>query len=141
MVMITVVLIAFSYTWLQGTMEGSQQRTSEVISNTEKLNQKVAITTVYQDGGAIYFELKALTTNSYSVNMTGTSYYINGVPKGPEDWTGGISGGVSCMDPGLMLAPGAKCYGMLDEDCGIGDVFKVSIAWGAEDSKSISNCS
>lgn len=149
MVMITVVLVAFAYSWLQDTVEDTTENTGEILSNTEKMNQKVSITTAYRcdddgddndNGGYVCFELKALSTNSYSVEMDDTTYYINGVPV-TEDLGAGWTG-TSCNATGGSLAPNARCYGMIDiEDCEIGAVLKVSLPWGSEASKSISGCS
>jgi len=139
MVMITVVLVAFSYSWLQNTVTGTQEQTGNVLSQADKLNQKVSIPTVYQCGNDICFQLKALTTNSYSVQMNDTSYYVNNIPKAITTWDGDISQ-PSCTTVSL-LAPGGSCYGkLLATNCTIGDILKVSLAWGTETSKGISSC-
>jgi flagellin-like protein len=140
MVMITVVLVAFSYSWLQNTVTGTQEQTGNVISQADKLNQKVDIPTVYQCGPDICFQLKAYTTNSYSVEMNSTSYYIHNIPMVAVAWDGGVAG-TSC-DAVTLLAPGASCYGKIaGTNCQISqNDFKVSLAWGATTTKSISGC-
>lgn len=140
MVMITVALVAFSYSWLQGTLSQTQQQTTEVLTQTEKMNQRVDVTTAYQCGNDICFELKAASTNRYSLDMNGTGYYVNGVPKTASTWDGGI-GGAQCTTV-TTLAAGGRCYGKIaGTSCKIGDIFKVSLAWGTERTKGIDNCS
>jgi flagellin-like protein len=140
MVMITVVLVAFSYSWLQNTVTGTQEQTGNVLSQADKMNQKVDIPTIYQCGADICFQLKAYTTNSYSVEMNSTSYYLHNVPKSVVAWDGGVSG-ASCTTTNL-LAPGGSCYGKIAATtCQLSqNDFKVSLAWGATSTKSISGC-
>ncbi|MGC9310973.1 MAG: archaellin/type IV pilin N-terminal domain-containing protein [Candidatus Aenigmatarchaeota archaeon] len=140
MVMITVVLVAFSYSWLQGTLEDTTKTTGTILTETQKQNQKITIPTLYKCGDDICFELKALTTNSYSIDMNGTTYYINNVPQTIVAWDGG-TGGEDC--DGLdYLAAGQRCYGKIEDlDCRLGDTFRVNLAWGTETSKSIDGCS
>ena len=146
MVMITVVLVAFAYSWLQGTMSETTKQTSDVLTQTEKMNQRVNIGTLYVcDSGAnssyICFELRAQTTNKYAIPLNGTGYYVSNVPKELYSWDGGISG-TPCSED-LSLAAGGRCFGRIPNSpsCSVGDVFKVSLPWGTETSKGIDGCS
>lgn len=136
MVMITVALVAFSYSWLQKTMSESQGQTSKIISGQEEMSQRLEIATAYQCGANICFELRAASTNSRSLNMNGTGYYIRDVPKTSIAWDGGV-GGLACSNT-VTLAAGQKCYGMIENtQCAVGDSLKVSTGSGATDTKGL----
>jgi len=140
MVMITVVLVAFRYTWLQGTMSTATKNTDTAMDAATKARQSVQITTAYQCGDGICFEIKASAANTNAIPMNGTTYYINDAPQNMVAWQGGI-GGSSCTTV-TTLAPGARCFGnlTLGTQCNLGDMMKVSLSWGSEAVKAISQC-
>jgi len=140
MVMITVALVAFSYSWFQGTISQTQKQTEGILTQQEKMNQRMEITTAIKCGADICFELRAASTNNYNLDMNGTGYYLNGVPKTVAAWDGGI-GGASCTVV-TTLAPAQKCYGKIaSTSCKIGDVLEISTGWGTKRTTGINGCS
>jgi flagellin-like protein len=140
MVMITVVLVAFSFSWFQNMQSGIQQQTGNSMSQLEKSKQTIDLPTVYQCGSDICFAIRATSSNTYSIPLNGTTYLINGVPKTASTWNGDISGN-SCTEITTLVA-GGVCYGKIQSTtCAGGDVLKVSSAWGTESQKSIDKCS
>jgi flagellin-like protein len=143
MVMITVVLVAFSFTWFQNMQSGIQQQTGNSMSQVDKSRQTIDISTVYQCGSDICFAIRATSSNTYSIPLNGTSYMINGVPKSASSWDGspGLSGGSPCTTVSTLVA-GGICYGkILSTTCVAGDIFKVATSWGPDSQKSIDKCS
>lgn len=140
MVMVTVVLIASLWTWHQGTMNTSTKNTDYMMDASLKAQQTVTIVTVYQCGSDICFGIKAQSSNTYAIPMNGTTYLLNNQPKTTADWDGTVSG-PSCNSI-TTLAPGSICYGKITgTTCRIGDYLKVSLSWGSEATKGISQCS
>jgi flagellin-like protein len=138
MVMITVILVAFSYTWMQGMTSTAQESTGSYVDSTEKMNQRVIISTIYGNSTGVYFELKADTSNKYPLDMNGTTYYIDNVPKNVTDWNGGL-GGVSCRLTSLVA--GARCYGTISGvACTPGSVVKVALGWGYTTQATLVEC-
>jgi flagellin-like protein len=140
MVMITVVLVAFSFSWFQNMQSGIQQQTGNSMSQLEKSKQTIDIPTVFQCGSDICFVIRASSSNTYGIPLNGTSYLINGVPKTASTWDGDISGS-PCTSVSTLVA-GGLCYGKISgATCVAGDIFKVSTSWGTDSQKSIDKCS
>jgi len=105
----------------------------------ERAQQKINIMTLFVNDTGLYFEVMASGMNTMPINMEGTSFYIEGIPKTAKSWTGFSP---NCTSGNL--APAESCYGVIHDynlsNCHIGDVFKVTISWGAESFKKISGC-
>ncbi len=141
MVMLTVGLVAFSYTWFRTTGEGAKEQSETQLTQLEKASQGIEIPIAYQCDSDICFEIKASVMNSLTIPMNGNGYYVNNVPKTISAWDGGISG-TSCNSTDLTLALGTSCYGKITNyNCTLGDTLKVAISWGAEETKQIDGCS
>jgi flagellin-like protein len=143
MVMITVGLVAFSYSWFMGLGQTSQAKVGAQITQMEKAQQSFEILTAYScdhDGDGdndVCFQIKASTVNTLDIPTNGTSVYINDAPRDVSTWTG--------MSPdcstGPTLKPGESCYGAINNyDCSIGDTLRIVIPWGAEKIRPISGC-
>lgn len=145
MVMITVGLVAFSYTWFMGMGQQAQQQTGSQLSSMEKSQQSFSIPTAYEcSDGDICFELRASSMNTKSIPMN-SSYihvYIDNEPVNLNAWDGGV-GGDSCNTYSGNLAAGSSCYGKVTVPggCSSGEtpVLKISHTWGASKMQSV-NC-
>ncbi len=136
MVMITVGLVAFSYTWLMTVVEHGKETEGDQRESFQKTQQQIGIGTVFSNDTHTLFEVKAMGVNTLSIDLKGTKFYIDGVPKEADEWDSYIN----CTDIAGTLAPGASCYGMIAGKCNIGDTLKVAVSWGAETSKKIDKC-
>ncbi len=146
MVMITVGLVAFSYSWFMGIGTTTQDKTGEQLSNMDKAGQAFNIPTVYEDGttaNRINFEFKASSMNTLSLSAN-TSYlkaYLNNVPVIINSWDGGISG-IECYNTTSKLSPGESCYGYITAaagTCESGDTIALKLVheWGAKQTISV----
>ena len=139
MVMITVGLVAFSYTWFMDMGQSAQTSTGTQLTAMEKARQGINIGTAYQCGNDICFEFRASAMNTIAIPTNGTSYYYNDAIKSIA--AAGISGCTEC-NSAPELPPGSKCCGKITGiTCKIGDKLKVSIPWGAEAVASVNGCS
>ncbi len=140
MVMITVGLVAFSYSWFMRMAEETEEDVIIQMDKVKMANQKINIMTVFVNGSGLYFEVKASGLNTIPIDIEGTGFYIEGVPKTAGSWSGFST--TNCTSGSLVM--GSSCYGMVagydSSNCHIGDVFKVAISWGAESSRKIKGC-
>ena len=138
MVMITVGLVAFSYTWFMGLGETAKGRVGAGIAGMEKAQQDFSIPTAYECvDNKICFEVRASSMNTLNLDPRELSAYVNDVPKNIENWDGDIAGN-SC-DATTTLAPGESCYGKVNQTCNTGEVYVLTLShpWGAEKSVSV----
>jgi len=140
MVMITVGLVAFSYTWFMGMGQEAQTTAGTQISQMQKKQQSFDIPTAYEcQNDTICFEFRASSMNTLEIpiNTTYIKAYVDDIPKSLSGWDVGITGYTNCTDS-TDLAPGKNCYAQLDittsPTCPNGGVvvLKVSHTWGAE---------
>ena len=143
MVMITVGLVAFSYSWFMGMGQTAQTQTGAQLSQMEKSQQGIKIGTAYCSNSPactdVIFEMRALSTNTLTIPTNGTSYYYNDEVK--SIGAAGITGCTEC-NTNPKLGPGEKCCGKitLTSACKIGDKIRISIPWGAEAIASVTGC-
>jgi len=138
-VLITSLLVALSYMWLQGTMMEATKNTDDAINQATMMRQGIDITTAYQCGSDICFEIKAASTNTLPIDPSGAQYWVHDTLEEISLWDGGISGG-SCTAI-IGLVPGQRCYGkILNLECIKDSELKVSLASGYESSKVITGC-
>jgi len=143
MVMITVGLVAFSYTWFMNMGQTAQTQTGAQLSQMEKSQQGIKIGTAYCSNPPtctdVIFEMRALSMNTLNIPTNGTSYYYNDAVT--SIGVAGISGCTEC-NTNPELAPGQKCCGRitLTSSCKIGDKIRISIPWGAETIASVTGC-
>ncbi len=140
MVMITVGLVAFSYTWFSGIAERAAEDTTGEMDSLEIKKQAFSIPTAYEGAIAdrIYFAFQTSSGNSLSMspNTTHVSAYLNEEPRTIGTWDGGI-GGTACFNLASKLTQGQICYGFVDANagsCNSGDMlsFKLEHSWGAK---------
>jgi len=144
MVMITVGLVAFSYSWFMGIGTTSQDKTGKQLSNMDKSGQSFNIPIAYESAtpDRINFEFKASSLNSLGLSAnTSIKAYLNEVPVIINNWDGGL-GGISCANTSSKLTPGESCYGYVTATagtCNSGDTiaFKVIHEWGAKQTISV----
>ncbi len=143
MVMITVGLVAFSYSWFIGMGERAQQQARSQLSGMEKSQQNIDIPTAYEcEDDTICFELRASSMNTIEIPMNDTyiSAYVDGAPKELYAWNGGLSDGKNCTSYSGNLKPGESCYGNVTVDtCDAGDIYtlKITHTWGASKMESV----
>ncbi len=103
----------------------------------QKTQQQIGIGTVFVNSTGLFFEVKAMGVNTLSIDLIGTKFYIDGVPKTAGAW-------LSPDCTSKTLKPGASCYGQISDykstNCHIGEILRVAISWGAETSKKIKGC-
>jgi len=148
MVMITVGLVAFSYSWFMGMGQTAQTSTETQLAGMKKAAQVLLIpaATYRSADRCVYFELTAAATNEYAIPNNTLTYYINDWPVSVDTWDGGV-GGTSCISK-ESIGPGDRCYGMINLStnskitvCNVSaakiDIFKVSSTWGTEPTRKI----
>ena len=139
MVMVTVGLVAFSYTWFMSMGQSVQTSTGSQLTAMEKAQQGINIGTAYKCGTDVCFEVRASALNSLTIPTNGTSYYYN---NEVESITAASITGCTECSTAPELAPGGKCCGKIAGiTCKIGDKLRISIPWGAETTASINGCS
>lgn len=138
MVMITIALVAFSYSWFKTIAVGVTTTSNKMNTQMEKEQQEIRIGTVFVNGTGLYFQLIASGVNSIPIEMDGSYFYINDVPK-PNVSVWGHS-----TECNVTLAPGESCYGRITDynssNCHIGDIFKVLTPWNLQAFKKIGGC-
>ena len=144
MVMITVGLVAFSYSWFMSLGETAQGQVGKQITQMEKSQQSFDILTAYKcdhnldTQWDVCFQIRASPTNTLPIPINEMNVYINNIPKqyGPMNQNFGSN----CTD--VNLTPGSLCYGVVEGyACSIGDTLRAVIPWGAEKIRPISGCS
>jgi len=141
MVMITVGLVAFAYTWFVELGEKAREEGDKQLGG---MTTNFRITTAYEcSDGNICFEFKASPTNNQNLPMNDSyiSVYIDDAPVSLRSWDGGI-GGQSCSTYPGDLAPGKSCYGNVSipgGTCSSGDthILKIIHEWGATKTASV----
>ncbi|MCK4730086.1 MAG: hypothetical protein KAT28_02100 [Candidatus Aenigmarchaeota archaeon] len=144
MVMITVGLVAFSYSWFTSIAETGKKSSDEFLTEMEKSSQSFNIATAYEcTPNVICFAFQAYSKNKYSIspNNSHVTAYLNDVPVVIGNWTGGI-GGTECYNATNKLSEGEICYGYVNATsgtCNSGDMlsFRIEHSWGAKKTKSI----
>ena len=144
MVMITVGLVAFSYTWFMSLGQTSQVKVGQQMTQMEKSQQTFDILTAYKcdhnndNQDDVCFQIRASPINTLTIPVSNMSVYINDVPKNWKGMNGAL--GANCTD--ANLTPGATCYGVVENySCSIGDTMRIVIPWGAEKIRPITGCS
>ncbi len=141
MVMITVGLVAFSYSFFMGFGEKTVESTKEEFGKMKKGQQTFEIPTAYEcNPDEICFEFRASSKNTLDMpaNESFISLYVDNVPKSLKTWDGGISG-TACKGNTAKLSPGESCYGKVDQTCDNGDTYtlKISHSWDIDRTYSI----
>jgi len=147
MVMITVGLVAFSYTWFMSLGQTSQTRVGQQMEYMERMQQSFDIVTAYKcdhntDGQSdVCFQIRASPTNTLAIPVGNMSVYINDVRKNWGEMNLSKIGGNNCTTI-RSLNPGVTCCGVVENySCSIGDTIRIIIPWGAEKIRAITGCS
>lgn len=138
LVMVTVMLVVYSYDFFSEVAEGAQDYTTAALEENEKMGQQVTIPTVYGCGPYICFELKALGTNKWPLPIDGAGFYLDDVPEKVYPWPGANLGAHCSENP--VLAPGESCYGRIMEDCEVGSLLRIQLSWGMSTFRTIARC-
>ena len=145
MVMITVGLVAFSYTWFMSLGQTSQTRVGQQMEYMERMQQSFDIVTAYKcdhntDGQSdVCFQIRASPTNTLAIPVGNMSVYIKDIQRNWGNMNQNF--GPNCTAVGT-LNPGASCYGVVENyNCSIGDTIRIIIPWGAEKIRAITGCS
>ena len=141
LVMITVVLIAFSYMWMSGMTTNAQTNTQNQMNTIDQQNQQISISTIFGNSSTntIYFKIVAAPSNTYAINVSGAGYFYNDVPVTLSAWDGGM-GKPSCDSVGA-LSTGGICFGKITvTTCNPASVLRVAPSPGKADSKSVGSC-
>ena len=148
MVMITVGLVAFSYTWFMSLGQTSQVKVGQQMTQMEKSQQTFDILTAYKCANNndnkeddVCFQIRASPINTLTIPVSNMSVYINDIPRRLGEMDLSKIGGNNCTTVG-NLTPGATCYGVVENySCSIGDTIRIVIPWGAEKIRPITGCS
>ena len=117
MVMITVGLVAFSYSWFMGMGQTAQTQTGAQLSQMEKSQQSFDIPTAFENNdNEICFEIRASSMNTLDIPISGNNItvYWDNVPKDVGNYAGS---GSACNSLSEKLAPGASCFGNISGTC------------------------
>jgi len=136
MVMITVGLVAFSYSWFMGMGEQAKRSTETSIGTiTSSQQQRVTFDIQpYQDGSDVKFIMYGAGTEN--VNLSEVKTYKN--DREPVSWTGVAIGTVSACSG--TLNSGDRCGAKVSWTCSPGDALTL-VSPGGRDTRTISGCS
>ena len=138
MVMITVGLVAFSYTWFMGMTESTKRSTETSLGTmTSAQQQRISFDVQpYQDGGDVKFIMYGAGTES--VNLSKVKTYKN--DREPVNWTGVSVGSLPACGSSAILASGDRCGAKVTWTCSPGDGLTL-VSPGGRDTRTINGCS
>lgn len=119
MVIITISLVGFAYTFLSDFVttgaNTAQNQTSSLIQNPQ-----ISINSVWNESGNIGVSIASVGTTA--VNLKNMRVFVNNAPK---TWTGASIDGCNNSE---SLVPGASCNIVINEAYNIGSKIKISVA-------------
>lgn len=138
MVMITVGLVAFSYTWFINMGESAKKATETSLGTiTSAQQQRVSFDVQpYQEGGDVKFIMYGAGTES--VNLSKVKTYEN--DRVPVGWNGVAIGSISACSATGNLASGDRCGAKVTWTCSPGDGLTL-VSPAGRTTRTISGCS